>query len=79
MKQVKDRTRVRPTMLDDLGLIPTLHMHMERFMADTGIRVSLKASAKINESATTGLTGLYRIAQEALTNVARHSRRAVST
>jgi PAS domain S-box-containing protein len=66
--------QLRPTMLDDLGLIPTLHMHMERFMADTGIRVSLKASAKINESATTGLTVLYRIALEALTNVARHSK-----
>lgn len=66
--------QLRPTMLDDLGLIPTLQMFMERFMADTGIRASLKTSAKVNESATMALTVLYRIAQEALTNVARHSK-----
>ncbi len=66
--------QLRPTMLDDLGLIPTLQMHMERFMSDTGIRVSLKASAKIEKSTATGLTVLYRIAQEALTNVAHHSK-----
>lgn len=65
---------LRPTMLDDLGLIPTLQAFMERFMADTGIRISLKASPFINRSASMVLTVLYRIAQEALTNVARHSK-----
>jgi PAS domain S-box-containing protein len=65
---------LRPTMLDDLGLIPTLQAFMERFMADTGIRTSLKASAEINGSASIVPTVLYRIAQEALTNVARHSK-----
>ena len=65
---------LRPTMLDDLGLIPALQVYMKQFMADTGIRVSLKASAKIDQSATTVRTMLYRIAQEALTNVARHAK-----
>jgi signal transduction histidine kinase len=65
---------LRPTMLDDLGLIPTLQAFMERFMADTGIRISLKASPYVNRSASMVLTVLYRIAQEALTNVARHSK-----
>jgi PAS domain S-box-containing protein len=65
---------LRPTMLDDLGLIPTLQAFMERFMMDTGIHISLKASPPINRSATMVLTVLYRIAQEALTNVARHSK-----
>lgn len=66
--------QLRPTMLDDLGLIPTLQAFMEQFMADTGIRISLKASPYINRSAPMVLTVLYRIAQESLTNVARHSK-----
>jgi len=65
---------LRPTVLDDLGLIPALQVYMERFMADTGIRVSLKASAKIGRSPTMVRTALYRIALGALTNVARHSK-----
>jgi PAS domain S-box-containing protein len=65
---------LRPTMLDDLGLIPALQVYMKQFMADTGIRVSLKAFAKIDQSAIMARTVLYRIAQEALTNVARHAK-----
>jgi PAS domain S-box-containing protein len=64
---------LRPTMLDDLGLIPAFQTYMKEFMAETGIRVSLKASAEIEQSTSTLRTALYRIAQEALTNVARHS------
>jgi signal transduction histidine kinase len=65
---------LRPTTLDDLGIIPTLQLYMERFMADTGIRANLKASAKIDQLTTKMRTALYRIAQGALTNVARHSK-----
>ncbi len=65
---------LRPTMLDDLGLIPALQVHMERFMANTGIRVNLTASAKIDQSPAGVRTALYRIAIAALTNVARHSK-----
>jgi PAS domain S-box-containing protein len=65
---------LRPTMLDDLGLIPALQVYMKQFMADTGIRVSLKVCANIDQSAIRARTVLYRIAQEALTNVARHAK-----
>jgi PAS domain S-box-containing protein len=65
---------LRPTMLDDLGLIPALHAYMKGFMEETGIRVSLKAFAKIEQSTGTVRTILYRIVQEALTNVARHAK-----
>jgi PAS domain S-box-containing protein len=64
---------LRPTMLDDLGLIPALQTFMQGFMEETGIRVSLKAYARIEESSDTIRTTLYRIGQEALTNVARHA------
>jgi PAS domain S-box-containing protein len=65
---------LRPTMLDDLGLIPALQEYMQRFMEDTGIRVTLEAFAKIDQFTSAVRTVLYRVAQEALTNVARHSK-----
>lgn len=65
---------LRPTMLDDLGLIPALKSFMKGFMEDTGVRVTFKAFAGIEQSDGTRRTVLYRIAQEALTNVARHAR-----
>ena len=75
VKTVHDFAReLRPTMLDDLGLIPALQMHMKQFMTETGIRASLKTSAEIDESDTMVRTVLYRIVQESLTNVARHSK-----
>jgi signal transduction histidine kinase len=64
---------LRPTVLDDLGLIPALHTFMKSFRAETGIGVSLSAPSNAG-----GINGerrivLYRVAQEALTNVARHA------
>jgi len=64
---------LRPAMLDDLGLIPTLHSFMKRFTKDTGIRVSLTAFAGIEKLSIAKRTVLFRIAQEALANVARHA------
>jgi signal transduction histidine kinase len=65
---------LRPTVLDDLGLIPALHTFMKNFRKQTGIGVSLSAFAAIEEVNGDKRTVLYRVAQEALTNVARHAR-----
>jgi len=65
---------LRPTVLDDLGLIPALKSFIKEFTANSGVRVSLKVSAKIEKSNTTIRTTLYRVAQEALNNVARHAK-----
>lgn len=65
---------LRPTVLDDLGLIPALQSYLHGFMAQTGIRVSLTVFAKVELLSSDVRTVLYRITQEALTNVARHSR-----
>ena len=64
---------LRPTLLDDLGLIPALKSYMQGFIEETGIRVSLKSYARIEQTTSVFRTVLYRIAQEALTNVARHA------
>jgi signal transduction histidine kinase len=65
---------LRPTVLDDLGLIPALESFMKSYMEDTGVRASLKVFAGIEESNGTTRTMLYRVAQEALNNVARHAK-----
>ncbi|SDT97375.1 Histidine kinase-, DNA gyrase B-, and HSP90-like ATPase [Verrucomicrobium sp. GAS474] len=65
---------LRPAVLDDLGLIPALHSFMKAFTARTGVHTRLTASAGIERLDTTRRTALFRIAQEALTNVARHAR-----
>ncbi len=65
---------LRPTLLDDLGLIPALQSSLKSFMEDSGIRASLKVFAGIEETSGALRTMLYRVAQEALTNVARHAK-----
>lgn len=64
---------LRPTVLDDLGLIPALHTFMKGFREETGIRVSLSAAAAVEQVHGDKRVVLYRVAQEALTNVARHA------
>ncbi len=64
---------LRPAVLDHLGLIPALHAYLKGFMEQTGIRVGLIAFDGIETLGSSRKTMLYRIAQEALTNVARHA------
>jgi PAS domain S-box-containing protein len=65
---------LRPTMLDDLGLIPALDSFMKGFNEETGIHVSLSAFAAVEQVHGDKRIVFYRVAQEALTNVARHAR-----
>jgi signal transduction histidine kinase len=65
---------LRPAVLDDLGLIPALHSFMKSFTARTGVRTHLTAFAEVEKLDIARRTVLYRVAQEALTNVARHAK-----
>jgi signal transduction histidine kinase len=65
---------LRPPTLDDLGLLPTLLWHFERYRAETGVRVEFLSSGPAGRFAPEVETAAFRIAQEALTNVARHAR-----
>ncbi len=64
---------LRPTVLDDLGLIPALHSFVKIFSKRTHIHVRLKVFAGVEQLDNNKRTILYRVAQEALTNVARHA------
>jgi len=65
---------LRPTVLDDLGLIPALHAFVKLFAKRTRILVHMKAFAGVEQLDIAKRTVLFRVAQEALTNVARHAR-----
>jgi signal transduction histidine kinase len=64
---------LRPAVLDDLGLIPALHSFMKNFTAQTGVHSHLTAFAGLEQLDSARRTILYRVAQEALTNVSRHA------
>ncbi len=65
---------LRPSMLDDLGLLPALSWYFDRYIHQTGIEVvfnhnNLEQKRFDNEIEIT----IFRIIQESLTNVARHA------
>jgi PAS domain S-box-containing protein len=65
--------KLRPAMLDDLGLLPALLWQIERFTAQTSVKVDLRQSGLSGRFSVEVETAAYRIVQEALTNVARHA------
>jgi two-component system sensor histidine kinase UhpB len=67
----KIAARLRPPVLDDLGLAAALESLLERFGRQTEIEVELQAGA--DDLPSLARRALYRIVQEALTNAARHS------
>ena len=65
---------LRPTALDDLGLRAALANYVQDWSQRVGISAELHSSGLLDDRlASEAETTLYRIAQEALTNVARHS------
>jgi PAS domain S-box-containing protein len=65
---------LRPALLDDLGLVPALIWHLERFGTRTGVRVDFTHGGLTGRRFGDAIeTAVFRIAQEALTNVARHA------
>lgn len=65
---------LRPAMLDDLGLLPTLLWHLEHYTSQTKVRVTFKHSGiEKRRFAPEVETAAYRVVQEALTNIARHA------
>lgn len=66
---------LRPAMLDDLGLLPALLWHIGHYMKQTHVHVTFKHTGLEGRRFTPEVeTAAYRIAQEALTNIARHAR-----
>ena len=67
-------TDLRPPMLDDHGLRSALDWYARQFSARAGIPISVRASEPHERVAAEVEIALFRIAQEALNNVAKHAR-----
>ena len=78
VEQVSDRIRdvmseLRPMVLDDYGLPGALQWYAEQFSRRTGIRVSVVEAPDMPRLSLEVETVLYRIAEEAFTNISKHA------
>jgi PAS domain S-box-containing protein len=64
---------LRPSMLDDFGLVAALEWLLQRYTRQTGVAVDLVHAGVDRRFSTEVEVAVYRIVQEALTNVARHA------
>jgi two-component system sensor histidine kinase UhpB len=67
---------LRPTILDDLGLLAALEWRVDEFNAAGTARATLSAGCRDLRMPREAELALFRVAQEALTNVARHAQAA---
>jgi hypothetical protein len=70
----KIATELRPVVLDQLGPIPAIEWQAGEFQARTGIQCTLNIYLRTVALPIDRSTGVFRIFQEILTNVARHAR-----
>ncbi len=70
----KIATGLRPEMLDDMGLVAAVGWQAKEFQKRTGIRCRVKLPPETTKPDIDVSTTAFRIFQEILTNVARHSR-----
>jgi signal transduction histidine kinase len=74
LQNVRDLSQLlHPSMLDDFGLPEAVSAHLRSFAARTGIRTQLTHERMDDRLPPEVEVCVYRIVQEALTNVARHS------
>jgi two-component system sensor histidine kinase UhpB len=66
--------QLRPTALDDHGLVPAIEEQLRRFKAQYGIETSLSTEGQLDDLGSDQQLVLYRVTQEALNNVVRHAR-----
>jgi signal transduction histidine kinase len=76
--QTLEQTRLlildlRPVVLDDLGLIPAIRWYAERHLEMTGVKVELQVTGTKGRLLPEVETTLFRIIQEAISNVAKHA------
>lgn len=75
LAQIRELSQLlRPSVLDDYGLVPSLDQHVKSFADREQLRTSFSAATLPHRLSRDVETAVYRITQEALTNVARHAR-----
>ena len=75
LHQVRNLSNLlRPTALDDLGLLPALRSLVDEFGQRTRLAIELEGAETLPSLASDVQVVIYRVVQEGLTNVARHAR-----
>jgi len=75
LRQVRELSlELRPSMLDDLGLLAALRWFASRYTSRSGILAAVTCDTELKGISHEVSTACFRIAQEALTNSARHSK-----
>lgn len=64
---------IRPPVLDELGLVPAVRWHLDDFQRRSGIQVEFETSGAEPLPHPEISATIYRVIQEAMTNIARHS------
>jgi signal transduction histidine kinase len=64
---------LRPAMLEELGLIPTLRSYLRDFAARTGLSVNFRSDPSAEALDRDQKIVVFRVAQESLTNIAKHA------
>jgi two-component system sensor histidine kinase UhpB len=64
---------LRPAVLDDLGLVSAVEWRAAQFQSRTGIRVRFSSSTEKASLPRESETAVFRVLQEALTNILRHA------
>jgi len=64
---------LRPSLLDDLGLVPALHNQVQMFQTQSDCEVDLDINGRVRRLPSDIETTIFRIAQEGLTNIAKHA------
>jgi len=65
---------LRPSILDDVGLIPAIEKYLKRVKEEDSVSMSFEVKSPIPRLASEVETAVYRIIQEALYNVRKHAR-----
>ncbi len=64
---------LRPSLLDDLGLVPAISWYVENYLAPAGVEAKLEVTGLEERLPSSTEIALFRIVQEALTNIVKHS------
>ncbi len=64
---------LRPTLLDDLGLVAAARWQAEEFLVRSGVKAEFETKGRIKKLSPQTETALFRIIQEATTNIVKHA------
>lgn len=70
---------LRPSQLDDLGLVPALQWYVQSFESRCGVKTGFSLKGRSERLASEYETVLFRMVQEAFTNIAKHARATMAT